>query len=105
MKTSLAAVCALAALAVFLMSAAPTPVVQAAPADPRLAKAWRFEQGGWTYVHLEGDPATIGFQHGYLLAPATLWQLDTGMCEVAEEDLLAGPVEAKSNRPWWKFWS
>src|SRR5581483_8171991 len=38
-------------------------------ADPRLAKAYRFEQGGWTYVHLEGSPSEIGFQHGYLLAP------------------------------------
>ncbi len=37
--------------------------------DPRLAKAYRFEQGGWIYVHLEGAPAGIGFQHGYLLAP------------------------------------
>ena len=36
--------------------------------DPRLAAAHRFEEGGWIYVHLEGDPATIGFQHGYLLA-------------------------------------
>jgi hypothetical protein len=24
---------------------------------------------GWTYVHLEGDPGQIGFQHGQLLAP------------------------------------
>ena len=37
--------------------------------DPRLQKAYRFQQGGWTYVHLEGSPANIGFQHGYLLAP------------------------------------
>src|SRR5579871_4121292 len=37
--------------------------------DPRLAKAYRFQRGGWTYVHLEGTPAEIGFQHGYLLAP------------------------------------
>src|SRR5271167_1456433 len=36
--------------------------------DPRLAGAHRFEDGGWIYVHLEGDPATVGFQHGYLLA-------------------------------------
>jgi hypothetical protein len=48
-------------------SSANTP---AAPApDARLAKAYRFQQGGWTYVHLEGSPAEIGFQHGYLLAP------------------------------------
>jgi hypothetical protein len=37
--------------------------------DPRLAKALRFERGGWIYVHLEGSPQDIGFQHGYLLAP------------------------------------
>ena len=36
--------------------------------DPRLQKAYRFQQGGWTYVHLEGSPSDIGFQHGYLLA-------------------------------------
>lgn len=36
--------------------------------DPRLQKAYRFQQGGWTYVHLEGSPEQIGFQHGYLLA-------------------------------------
>src|ERR1700731_5252426 len=40
-----------------------------APSDPRLGKSYRFEQGGWTYVHLEGSPSDIGFQHGYLLAP------------------------------------
>ncbi len=37
--------------------------------DPRLRNAYRFEQGGWVYVHLEGAPANVGFQHGYLLAP------------------------------------
>jgi hypothetical protein len=40
-----------------------------AASDPRLQKAYRFQQGGWTYVHLEGSPSDIGFQHGYLLAP------------------------------------
>jgi phospholipase B-like protein len=39
------------------------------PADPRLAGSYRFERGGWIYVHLEGSPERIGFQHGYLLAP------------------------------------
>jgi hypothetical protein len=37
--------------------------------DPRLQKAYRFEQDGWIYVHLKGSPSDIGFQHGYLLAP------------------------------------
>jgi len=41
----------------------------AVPVDARLQKAYRFQQGGWTYVHLEGSPADVGFQHGYLLAP------------------------------------
>ena len=29
---------------------------------------YRFDRGGWTYVHLEGTPAEIGFEHGSLLA-------------------------------------
>ena len=37
--------------------------------DARLKPAYRFERGGWVYVHLEGSPADIGYQHGYLLAP------------------------------------
>ena len=36
--------------------------------DP-LAKAYRFESGGWIYVHLEGSPHDVGYQHGYLLGP------------------------------------
>ncbi len=42
---------------------------RAASNDPRLAATYSFERGGWVYVHLEGDPAQIGFQHGYMLAP------------------------------------
>lgn len=37
--------------------------------DTRLARAYRFERGEWVYVHLEGPPENIGYQHGYLLAP------------------------------------
>lgn len=37
--------------------------------DARLAGSHRFERGGWTYVHLQGSPAQIGYQHGYWLAP------------------------------------
>jgi Phospholipase B len=44
--------------------------------DPRLEKAYRFQKGGWTYVHLEGSPSEIGFQHGYLLAPEIADGLD-----------------------------
>jgi hypothetical protein len=53
---------------------APQPrTASALPARPAgdgvLAKAYRFDRGGWTYVHLEGAPHDIGYQHGYLLAP------------------------------------
>jgi len=36
--------------------------------DAALAKAYRFERDGWIYVHLEGSPHDIGYQHGVLLA-------------------------------------
>ncbi|MFZ3215231.1 MAG: C45 family peptidase [Candidatus Acidiferrales bacterium] len=48
---------------------APSLAAQRGADDPRLAKAYRFERGGWIYVHLEGSPHDIGYQHGYLLAP------------------------------------
>ena len=34
----------------------------------RLAGSSRSEKGGWIYVHLQGSPADIGYQHGYLLS-------------------------------------
>jgi len=45
-------------------SAGPSPKSQ----DSRLEGAYRFERGGWTYVHLQGSPEQIGYQHGYLLS-------------------------------------
>jgi hypothetical protein len=36
--------------------------------DPRLAGSYSFDRGGWKYVHLEGTPEQIGYQHGYLLS-------------------------------------
>lgn len=33
-----------------------------------LAAAYRTERNGWIYVHLEGTPEEVGYQHGYLLA-------------------------------------
>lgn len=63
--------------ALFVLCCAPILASASAPAnsgkaqssDPRLEKSYRFQKGGWTYVHLEGSPADIGYQHGYLLAP------------------------------------
>ena len=36
--------------------------------DVTQGKGYRFNRGGWIYVHLEGSPHDIGYQHGYLLA-------------------------------------
>lgn len=49
--------------------ALPALSAPAAAEDPRLAPAYRFDRGGWVYVHLAGSPETIGYQHGHLLAP------------------------------------
>ena len=51
---------------IFLLSV--TSVFGQAAKDPRLAGAYSFDRGGWKYVHLEGTPEQIGYQHGYLLA-------------------------------------
>src|ERR1051326_4443319 len=51
-----------------LNAAAATPA-RDFQSDNRLKKAFRRPpQNGWIYVHLEGSPSEIGFQHGYLLA-------------------------------------
>lgn len=48
--------------------AARTPSAQ--QADNNLAGAFRNpEKAGWIFVHLEGTPQGIGYQHGYLLTP------------------------------------
>lgn len=49
-------------------AASPLATAQRGSDNPILAKAYRFERGGWIYVHLEGAPHDIGYQHGYLLA-------------------------------------
>jgi len=36
--------------------------------DPRLALATRSDEAGWIALHLEGPPATIGYQYGWLAA-------------------------------------
>jgi len=57
-------------LGVLLLGCAATLISRDPPSDPRLKKASRAaERNGWIAVHLEGSPADIGFQHGYLLAP------------------------------------
>ncbi|HUJ39053.1 MAG TPA: C45 family peptidase [Candidatus Acidoferrales bacterium] len=55
-----------------MAAAVPVPAGQeptAAEGAEALKRAYRFEDGGWIYVHLEGTPWQVGYQHGYLLEP------------------------------------
>jgi Phospholipase B len=70
---SVAAVALLASAVIAFTSATRSAEAAKASAQERdralLASSWRFERGGWIYVHLEGSPRQVGYQHGYLLAP------------------------------------
>ncbi len=60
-----ALLCLLLCTAFPLASGTRTP----ATPDSRLHDAFRNPtKDGWIFVHLEGNPSSIGFQHGYLLA-------------------------------------
>src|SRR5689334_11198316 len=39
--------------------------------DDQMKGSYRFERDGWIFVHLEGSPDQIGYQHGNLLARET----------------------------------
>ncbi|MDR3749250.1 MAG: C45 family autoproteolytic acyltransferase/hydrolase [Acidobacteriota bacterium] len=53
------------------------------PDQSRLKPAYRFARNGWIYIHLEGAPADIGYQHGYLLAP----EIEDGLNTVKLKDV------------------
>lgn len=54
---------------VLLVAFAVARGAKAPQGDSRLKNAFRrAEQNGWIFVHLQGSPAEIGYQHGYLLA-------------------------------------
>ena len=76
----LKSILAISLLLAQLTGAAPSNLVRAAqPKSARTSqtnvyemtqdKGHRIDRGGWIYVHLEGSPHDIGYQHGYLLAP------------------------------------
>ena len=55
-------------------------------ADDRLKGSFRRPAvNGWTVVHLEGTPAEIGFQHGYLLAPEIQDLENVYKCELTHD--------------------
>ena len=51
-------------VAVLVMGLAGLAVAQEAARPAELKGAYTFKDGGWTYVHLEGTPHEVGFQHG-----------------------------------------
>jgi hypothetical protein len=74
--SSLSLLALLIAFTASLTFASASRTASAGSSDPRLEKSYRFQKGGWTYLHLEGPPSEIGFQHGYLLAPEIADALD-----------------------------
>ena len=82
-------------VAVLGMSAA-RPAVGSEPppaASIHLQHSYRFERDGWIYVHLEGSPEQIGFQHGSLLSR-----------EIADILRVIKPYLEKSTRRDWSFY-
>jgi hypothetical protein len=61
--TVLLVLCAFLFTAFHVAQRRPTPAE-----DDRLKGSYRFERDGWIFVHLEGAPEQIGYQHGKLLA-------------------------------------
>src|SRR5262249_7790477 len=58
-----------------------------------LQGAYRFQREGWIYVHLEGSPERVGFQHGSLLAD-----------EIADFLRVIQPYLERSSKRDWKFY-
>lgn len=76
--------CLLIAIALPALAQNSTPN---ATSDPRLKHSFRQpEKNGWTFVHLEGLPADIGFQHGYLLAPEIADMLKVTVLEESHDN-------------------
>ena len=87
-------------LAIFLVATSLAATTLPARADKRAvddtAKAKgssRTERNGWIYVHLEGTPEMVGFQHGYLLAP-----------EIADFLRVCKPYLERTSKRDWKFY-
>jgi hypothetical protein len=59
----------------------------------RMAGSYRLERDGWIYIHLEGTPDQIGYQHGSLLAS-----------EIADFLRVIKPYFEKSSKRDWNFY-
>ena len=54
-----------------LSAQSPTLGSQTGPGAAETHRSFRFQRDGWIYVHLEGKPGEIGYQHGYRRASKT----------------------------------
>ncbi len=61
--------------------------------NQRLKGSYRLERNGWVYVHLEGTPEQLGYQHGSLLAP-----------EIADLLRVVKPLLAHETKHDWEFY-
>jgi hypothetical protein len=74
-------------IAIFVMALALALASREPQTDNRLKHASRHAaQNGWIWVHLEGGPSDIGYQHGYLLAPEIRDTLQTVTLEMTHEE-------------------
>ena len=48
--------------------APPSKTPESVAADARLNGSFREDRGGWAYIHLQGAPRDIGYQHGWHMA-------------------------------------
>jgi hypothetical protein len=87
-------------MAIFLLTAplalfvCPTWAETPSPADAaRLKGSYRGAKNGWIFVHLEGPPEQVGFQHGYLLSP-----------EITDFLRVVKPYLEKTSKRDWNFY-
>jgi len=74
-------------LSVFLMGLAILLASREPQTDSRMKHASRrAEQNGWIWVHLEGSPSDIGYQHGSLLAAEIRDTLQTVSAEMKHDE-------------------
>ena len=77
-----------------LAACAPKPdATTASSPDDKLHGSRRVEKNGWIFVHLEGTPDRLGYQHGYLLAN-----------EIADLLRVVGPFFEHTTKRDWAFY-
>ena len=47
--------------------------------------AYRYPNGGWIYLHIEGEPYERGYQHGYLLSKEIVGYMERGSAELGNK--------------------